>query len=103
MIRTHLVSKINYSIKLFILLLGFVAAPVLAEPALAATKPMVNINTATAEELAQGLTGVGPAKAQAIIQYREMHGPFANPADLGKVKGIGPSTLEKNLSHLEVQ
>lgn len=103
MIRTHLVSQINYSLKLFILLLGFVAAPVLAEPVLAATKPMVNINTATAEELAQGLTGVGPAKAQAIIQHRETHGPFVDPADLGNVKGIGPSTLEKNLSHLEVQ
>ncbi|PSJ46817.1 competence protein ComEA [Zobellella taiwanensis] len=61
----------------------------------------ININTAGPEQLAQ-LTGIGPAKAAAIVEYRETNGPFATIDDLAKVKGIGESTVEKNrhlLSH----
>ncbi|WP_458734661.1 ComEA family DNA-binding protein [Zobellella taiwanensis] len=61
----------------------------------------ININTAGPEQLAQ-LTGIGPAKAAAIVEYRETNGPFATVDDLAKVKGIGESTVEKNrhlLSH----
>lgn len=53
----------------------------------------VNINTASAEQLAQ-LKGIGPALAQRIIEYREKNGPFENPEDLMKVKGIGQKTFE---------
>lgn len=63
-------------------------------------KPVVNVNTATAEELAAGLVGVGPAKAQAIVEYREQHGPFSTPEDLLEVKGIGPKLLERNRDRL---
>ncbi|MDX1606361.1 MAG: helix-hairpin-helix domain-containing protein [Candidatus Competibacterales bacterium] len=38
----------------------------------------VNVNTATAEELT-ALDGIGPVKAEAIIQYREASGPFESP------------------------
>jgi competence protein ComEA len=54
----------------------------------------VNINKASAAEL-QSLSGIGPAKAQAIINYREEHGSFGRIEDLTKVSGIGTATLEK--------
>ena len=55
-----------------------------------ASSGLVNINRATAAEL-EKLPGVGPSTAQAIIDYRNSHGPFASPEDLLNVKGIGPS------------
>lgn len=54
----------------------------------------VNINTATPQELAS-LNGIGPAKAQAIVEYREKNGPFKSVNDLAKVKGLGAKTVEK--------
>lgn len=53
---------------------------------------MVNINTASAEQLA-ALPRIGPAIAQRIVAYREKNGPFKRPADLMNVKGIGESTF----------
>ncbi len=47
----------------------------------------INVNTATATELAR-LPGVGPKLAQEIIDYRTAYGPFAAAADLASVKGI---------------
>jgi competence protein ComEA len=54
----------------------------------------LNVNTASARELAQ-VKGIGPSKAAAIVAYRRTHGNFSSLADLEKVKGIGPSTLAK--------
>lgn len=56
----------------------------------------VNINTADATTLAESLDGVGMTRAKAIVKYRKAHGPFENAAQLAKVKGIGPSTVEHN-------
>ncbi|MCB1748480.1 MAG: helix-hairpin-helix domain-containing protein [Gammaproteobacteria bacterium] len=56
----------------------------------------INLNTADAEMLAAGLDGIGPAKAQAIVEYRAKHGPFKTVDDLLLVRGIGESTLQKN-------
>lgn len=63
----------------------------LALPALAA----VNINTASADEFVALKKGLGPAKAQAIIDYRKANGPFKTVDDLKHVKGIGAKRLEK--------
>ncbi|PMJ93424.1 helix-hairpin-helix domain-containing protein [Vibrio sp. 10N.261.55.A7] len=60
----------------------------------------VNINQATAEELAVLLTGVGLKKAQAIVDYREEFGQFKELDELVNVKGIGNSILEKNRTRL---
>lgn len=68
----------------------------LAAPAFAATP--VNVNKADAATLAGSLDGVGPAKAAAIVAYRDEHGPFKSADDLSQVKGIGPATLERNRS-----
>jgi competence protein ComEA len=66
----------------------------------AAFATSVDINTADANTLASELTGVGKAKAEAIVSYRQTHGPFARIDDLAKVKGIGIKTVEKNRAKL---
>lgn len=55
--------------------------------------PLVHINYATLEEL-DTLPGIGPALAQAIMDYRMEHGPFASLQDLDNVPGLGPSKLD---------
>nr|WP_025770322.1 helix-hairpin-helix domain-containing protein [Thioalkalivibrio sp. HK1] len=60
----------------------------------------VDINTASAEELAQTITGVGIKKAQAIVEWREQNGPFSSIDELVQVKGIGSKTLDKNRDRL---
>jgi competence protein ComEA len=53
----------------------------------------ININTASAEELAE-LPRVGPVLAGRIVEFRQQHGPYGQPADLDAVPGIGPVMLE---------
>ncbi|MDY1036780.1 helix-hairpin-helix domain-containing protein [Lelliottia sp. CFBP8978] len=60
----------------------------------------VSINTASAEDLAQAMNGVGLKKAQAIVGYRDEYGPFKTLDDLKQVPGIGSSLVERNLAHL---
>ncbi len=54
----------------------------------------VNINSATQEQL-ESLDGIGPVKAQAIIDYRKKNGRFATLEDIKKVTGIGDATFDK--------
>ncbi|AXY01546.1 MULTISPECIES: ComEA family DNA-binding protein [Vibrio] len=56
----------------------------------------VNVNTASAQEIASLLNGIGEKKAQDIVDYRKEHGPFKTAADLTNVKGIGDATVKKN-------
>ena len=76
-------------------------------PALAESNSMplvaVSINNASAAEIAETLTGVGLAKAEAIVSYREEHGAFETVEQLGMVKGIGPATIEKNRERITLQ
>jgi competence protein ComEA len=56
----------------------------------------IDINTADASTLQQGLANVGPHKAEAIVAYRRQHGHFLRVEDLTRVKGIGTATVERN-------
>ncbi|MFQ1054948.1 ComEA family DNA-binding protein [Gilliamella apicola] len=60
----------------------------------------VNINTATAEELAKVLTGIGISKAKKIVEYREKFGAFVSIEQLKEVSGIGQATLDKNVGKI---
>jgi competence protein ComEA len=61
----------------------------------------ININTASKDELV-ALPGIGPAKAQAILDYRKSHGPFKSVEELKDVKGIGAKRFEKLKPELAV-
>lgn len=63
-------------------------------PAAQVVTGTVNINTADASELT-ALPGIGTVKAQAIVAYRQTHGPFRSVDDLDHVKGIGPATVAR--------
>lgn len=62
----------------------------------------INLNTATAEEL-QRLPGIGPTRAQAIVDDRAANGPFRIPEDLTRVKGIGEGILEGLIDYVTVE
>jgi len=74
-----------------------------AQVALADSNPLkININQATAQELAAAMSGVGEARAQAIVRHREANGAFASIEDLVSVSGVGPGTLEANRDRITV-
>ena len=60
----------------------------------------VDLNTADAITLQRDLVGIGEAKAQEIVAYRDMNGPFATVDELLEVKGIGKAILDKNRERL---
>ncbi len=62
----------------------------------------VNINTASADEIAEALIGIGKKKAAAIVAYRKQHGDFISIEQLSNVKGIGEKTIEKNRSDIQL-
>ncbi len=65
------------------------------------TSAAININKASAEEIAKELNGVGSARAEAIVKEREKNGPFKDGQDLAsRIKGIGPGTILKNKDRL---
>ena len=79
-----------------------VTAPVVTEAAPKTQAGKVDLNKADALTLQQELIGVGEAKAQAIVAYRETNGPFASVDELLEVKGIGKAILDRNRDKLEV-
>ena len=62
----------------------------------------ININKASAEELAQ-LKGVGPSIAAKIVEYRDKNGPFKSPEDITMVSGIGAKTYENNKDMIVIE
>lgn len=76
---------------------GFVTQPEVARAAGGAAPTAgagqgINLNTATEAELLR-LPGIGPAKARAIVAYRQSRGSFASVEEVLRVPGIGPATL----------
>src|SRR5688572_18655307 len=63
----------------------------------------VDINTADAKTLARELQGIGLARAQAIVEYREKNGPFKSAEDLSKIKGIGAYVIEQNRANIQIE
>ena len=70
-----------------VLCVSITTSPVWAVP--------VDVNSASAEIIADSLTGIGPKTAASIVSYRDMNGPFKTADELVNVKGIGPKTLER--------
>ncbi len=77
-------------------------APVAMEVSTNAQSGKVDLNKADAPTLQRVLSGVGEAKALAIVAYRESNGPFASVDELLEVKGIGKALLDKNREKLQV-
>ena len=82
-------------IKIACVLLGFLAPlGLLADP--------IHLNKADAETIANELDGVGAARAQAIVDYRNQYGAFESVEELLNVRGIGEQILEANRDNMTV-
>ncbi|HEU5049149.1 MAG TPA: helix-hairpin-helix domain-containing protein [Gemmatimonadales bacterium] len=77
------------------------AFPVISAVSVAPAASAAFLNSASEADL-RGLPGIGPAKARAIVAYREAHGPFASFQGLLEVPGIGPALMAKVAAALEV-
>ena len=62
----------------------------------------LNLNQASASSLQSTLIGIGTTKAEAIVAYRDQHGPFVSVDELLEIKGIGKALLERNRDKLTV-
>ena len=71
--------------------LGLSSLAFAAEPA-----APVDVNTASAEALAEAIDGVGLKRAQAIVEFREQHGAFASVDDLAQVRGVSAGIVDRN-------
>ncbi|MGR9089716.1 MAG: ComEA family DNA-binding protein [Gammaproteobacteria bacterium] len=79
---------------LFACLLTLILGVANAEP--------LDINSADATTIAATISGIGPARAEAIVVFRNENGPFGSVDDLVLVKGIGMATIDKNRDKLKV-
>ncbi|MGY2438968.1 ComEA family DNA-binding protein [Pseudomonas sp. SDO52101_S400] len=92
--------------------IGAIAAPAASQAhqesssaavgAVTSDEKKVDLNAADALTLQRELSGVGEAKAKAIVAYRETNGPFASVEELLEVKGIGKAILDRNRDKLEI-
>ena len=77
------------------LLKKLLAVALLTAPLLVAAADAIDINSADKQQLMQ-MNGVGEARAEAIIEYREKNGEFGSVDELSEVSGIGAATLDNN-------
>lgn len=95
-------NKVVSLISVLVLVLGFAGVTnAESKPSVSKTESSVviervNINTADAAALAQGLHRVGPKTAEAIVEWRTSNGKFSSKEQLMEVKGIGEATLKAN-------
>ena len=83
------------SLTQFCILIGLLAVK-------SALAGVVDINHADAATIAKELQGIGPAHAQAIVEYRDKHGAFKSVDELRNIKGIGQKVLEKNRANIRL-
>lgn len=69
-------------------------SPGITQPVTTTDSSKMNINKAGVDELDE-LPGIGPAKAETIIEYRDTNGPFKTIEDLKSISGIGEKTFDK--------
>ncbi|MBK5378513.1 helix-hairpin-helix domain-containing protein [Pseudomonas sp. TH43] len=79
-----------------------VKAPIVMDAAVSSQTAKIDLNEADSATLQKELSGVGEAKAKAIVTYRETNGPFSSVDELLEVKGIGKAILDRNREKLEV-
>jgi competence protein ComEA len=102
-------SKKNLLISVAVIALcgsvSVLAAPVDQSRALVAeqVQQQVNINSASASEIASSLKGIGLKTAQAIVAYRDANGAFQSLDALTMVKGVGRKTVKKNKQHIVLE
>ncbi|USK32686.1 helix-hairpin-helix domain-containing protein [Bacillus sp. F19] len=104
-VQINLAEMLEDGMVVYIPKLGETAEDNVQQPASAEVdvgEQQVNLNKATAEEL-QTLTGIGPAKAEAILSYREEAGGFKTIEDLMNVPGIGEKSFEKLKDSISVK
>ncbi len=101
--RTGVATSLAFALALCAGLLVAASPGRAQETAAAAVPASININAADEEALAAGLSGVGPARARAIVRYRESYGPFSSVEELTEVQGISKSTLDKNRSLITLE
>jgi competence protein ComEA len=94
--KVNLAAKVHDEMMIYVPARGETNTPPLPLPnsSTSPEKQKIDINAASLEEIQQ-IHGIGPAKAAAIIAYREEHGPFRKIEDLLNVTGIGEKSLEK--------
>ena len=63
----------------------------------------ININTASAGEIAASLRGVGLKTAESIVAYRDTHGDFQSLEALTMVKGVGSKTVSRNKQRIVLE
>ena len=93
------IAEIRASARMLALLGSFVLASMSVAHVWSADAA-ININTDSPEVMAEGLSGVGIAKAYRIVEHREAYGPFESIEELSEVKGIGTATVERNRERL---
>jgi len=72
------------------------------DPSPQQTTPLVNINTATAEDL-MGLKGIGKTLSRRIVDYRSQNGPFRSSSEIKNVKGVGEALFNKIKDRIEAE
>jgi competence protein ComEA len=99
--KVNLAAKVHDEMMIYVPVRGETNPPSAVPSLQADDSNKIYINTASEQEISQ-LPGIGKTKAQAIIAYREEHGPFQKTEDLLNVTGIGEKTLEKIKEYIVV-
>lgn len=97
----NLAQKVHDEMSLIVYKQGEESGANPAGPADGEAEGKIRINDASQEEI-ESLNGIGPAKAQAIIQYREENGLFQQAEDLLDISGIGEKTLANFIDQIQV-